>query len=495
MCWPIDRIRRRRAALRRDPLVLIENTGTRQRVVEACRQALSQGVRPGMTLPQARAMCPSLVHAEHEPGEDDRALIGLGRWLMRFTPVVSLAPPDTVFLDVGGCERLYGGLDVLMHRVADALAKLRITARLAIAPTPGAAWAIASFDPQPQKIVAENELPAALAPLPTAALRLDSAAVTLLSQLGIETIGQLMALPREDLPARFGAAILECIDLAMGRLFEPLVPLAPHTPIEAGIEFDGPVESIEAIWHVLRSLIGQLMTQLIRRGCGARQMRVAFHRANAPPIEKLIRLSRPSRDPVNLFNLLRCAFETVESDEGFIAIRLAVPVFERLSDEQIRLLDQHQQAADNELAHLVERLVARMGTGAIAQPRLVDSHLPERAFQWIEPQLDTPSRPARVMRCDVPPAVVPLRLLPVPVEVSVVVSPSHDEDGPPLLFTHKREVHRIAQSDGPQRIGGMWWEGRGKTRDYFDVQDESGRRYWLFRVVQTGKWYLHGLFE
>src|SRR5690606_19624933 len=118
------------------------------------------------------------------------------------------------------------------------------------------------------------------------------------------------------------------------------------------------------------------------RGCGARQVHVEFRRAYAPPIDKLIRLSRPSRDPANLFNLLRCAFETVESDRGFTAIRLAVPVFEPLSDQQLRLLEQRQQAGEDELAHLIERLIARMGAGSIVQAQLAESHLPERAFRW-----------------------------------------------------------------------------------------------------------------
>jgi protein ImuB len=48
---------------------------------------------------------------------------------------------------------------------------------------------------------------------------------------------------------------------------------------------------------------------------------------------------------------------------------------------------------------------------------------------------------------------------------------------------------------GPERIAGRWWDGNDKTRDYFDIADPTGNRFWLFRVSQTGKWYLHGTFE
>ena len=56
-------------------------------------------------------------------------------------------------------------------------------------------------------------------------------------------------------------------------------------------------------------------------------------------------------------------------------------------------------------------------------------------------------------------------------------------------------MHRLTHAVGPERIAGQWWDGHDKTRDYFDVEDESGQRWWLFRVLETFKWYLHGNFE
>jgi protein ImuB len=76
-----------------------------------------------------------------------------------------------------------------------------------------------------------------------------------------------------------------------------------------------------------------------------------------------------------------------------------------------------------------------------------------------------------------------------------MVSPSDDREGRPVMFVHEDGVHRVSHCVGPERIAGRWWDGHDKTRDYFDVQDAQGRRFWVFRVTQTGKWYLHGVFE
>ncbi len=56
-------------------------------------------------------------------------------------------------------------------------------------------------------------------------------------------------------------------------------------------------------------------------------------------------------------------------------------------------------------------------------------------------------------------------------------------------------MHRLDHVRGPERITGQWWNGRWKTRDYFDVLDVGGNRYWIFRVAQSGRWFLHGIFE
>ena len=93
------------------------------------------------------------------------------------------------------------------------------------------------------------------------------------------------------------------------------------------------------------------------------------------------------------------------------------------------------------------------------------------------------------------PSPRPLHLLPTPREVRVVVRPSEDRDGAPVAFQCDGQLHRIVHAVGPERIAGAWWTGHDKTRDYFDVEDESGRRWWVFRVLETSKWYVHGNFE
>src|SRR5207248_6183553 len=114
------------------------------------------------------------------------------------------------------------------------------------------------------------------------------------------------------LPARFGQQLLQRLDQAFGRIPEPLVPLEPFTPIAARMDFEAPIDSLETIWLVFKRLIEQVIPELARRGRGARELDLEFFRPYEKPIHHTIRLSRASRDPVNWFNLMRCALEGIE---------------------------------------------------------------------------------------------------------------------------------------------------------------------------------------
>jgi len=541
------------------PLVLIRTSGNRQQVVASSQEATAGGIRVGMTLAQARALCADVQAVEHDPSRQAKALEAMGRWMKQYTPVVALpreagatrhdvesnrsvgAPGEYyLFLDLTGCDRYFGGIKPIVDRVASALRRLRYHAKLAVAPTPGAAWALSLCGPahtivthadrcesagatyaRPLDTCASgSQLLDVLLPLPVYALRLDLATIAALHHLGLFTIGHVLALPREKVPVRFGALLLLRLDQATGRREEPLVPLDHVEPIAAGVEFDGVVDDLETLWIAIQGLIEQVVVELARRGLGARELLLEFVRAYAPKIDLNVRVSRPSRDAKNLFNLLRCAMERVLTDAGYVALRLSVPASQIIVDRQTTFTPDARATTSQDadaVVDLVDQLHARLGERAVERPRLIESHLPEFAVEWT-PHVTTPGAPpstspdsawSRVTENGLSPFHEPtgprvapqrrhrpLRLFPSPLPARAIVSPSHDRDGRPVWFAWEGGgAHTLVHVVGPERLCGPWWKGRNKTRDYFDVEDEQGKRFWVFRVNQTHAWYVHGTFD
>jgi protein ImuB len=157
--------------------------------------------------------------------------------------------------------------------------------------------------------------------------------------------------------------------------------------------------------------------------------------------------------------------------------------------------------------HLIERLRAKFGDVA-EWAELAEAHVPEHAFSYRKEAAAVEAKPSTIGKKP-PVASRPLCLLPLPRAIRVIVMPvegfastSESRDGQPVAFTHddvegfaSTQVHRLVHVRGPERIAGQWWNGSGKTRDYFDVADTAGSRFWLFRVMETNQWYLHGIFE
>jgi protein ImuB len=515
---------------------VIVTTARNQRLIIAASSAASaRGVEVGMPLAQAQAICSDLTHREHNACADAQALTSLARWMMRFSPLVCPTFDDhSIFLDITGCQRVFGGTDRILHQIMRTLRRWRLTARAAIAPTPGAAWAIAQHQgdcPLIKGTVPLRDLPTILSPLPVGALRLDRQCLHALHHLGIVTIAQLLALPRSQLPARFGDQLLLRLDQAPGKIAEPLDFLPYKAPIRAQQDFDFPISNPEPIAAILEKLIARIAADLVRIGHGVRRMEVDFLRPYAPTIHQTIHFSRPTRDAKKILRLIQCSMEGLTNKPaprsnqiafnrnadiaavdsrayhlfppaGFIGIILEAALVEPIEDEQLDLLDQEQRTGKIALEDLVERLRVRLGPQGLVRPELVQSHVPERAVREREEEarrhegipMDRDKPPARSekpveLAKPLPPR--PLQLCP-PIPIRVLAGSLSEGDGRPASFVLAGINRRIVHAVGPERITGQWWQAPARTRDYFDVEDSTGRRFWIFRVIENSRWFLQG---
>ena len=142
-------------------------------------------------------------------------------------------------------------------------------------------------------------------------------------------------------------------------------------------------------------------------------------------------------------------------------------------------------------ARLVDRIATRLGRQRVGKISVRDMHAPERASAWnADPVVSVPPPEDGVMRR-------PLTLFAPALPITVI---STVPDGPPLRFRWRRVLRTIARAEGPERIAPNWLRASdAKTRDYFRVEDEEGRRYWLYREGFYGRdeaprWFMHGLF-
>jgi len=340
---------------RHTPLLLVSEHRGRTMVMACNRPASRHAVRPGMTLAQAAALLPGEVRtAPYRPGQDARALHALARWAVRFTPDAADDPPDGLTLDATGCQRLYGSEQAMAEQVVEALAALGFTARAAVAPTIGAAWAVArcinhkpaaaerprgSAPPPRTAILTDDTLPAALDPLPVATLRLEPGVVEHLAEVGITRVEHLRRLPRHELAGRFDGQVLRRLDQSLGQAPETIVPVRVQPPPMVEAAFAGPSTNVEAIEAMARQLLDRLGAELLRQEAGVRRLVLEVDRLDrdlrTETHRESLTLSRPSRTASHLWALLRPRLERLHLGHGIERLALRAAGVARLRHGQL----------------------------------------------------------------------------------------------------------------------------------------------------------------
>ena len=501
------------------PVVLIVEAAHGQLIHAATAAALERGARVGGRLTDARALDPALAAEPADLAGDAALLRKLARWAGRWSPLVEVDEPDGLTLDVSGIAHLFGGEQGLIADMEGRFASLGLTARVAVASTAGAAWALAHGGGA--AICPKGKEAEALAPLAVAALRLEPRAVQILNRLGLKTIGALARVPRKALQRRFRDADgpLDALDRALGRKPEPLIAASAEPPPRAVVRLAEPATHAEAAAQALERLVPMLARELEQRRLGARRLHLSGYRVDGSVAGTTVATTIPSREPAHLKRLLADKAAALDPEFGFDGFALTASWCEPLGAAQQSLVGEPDGEA--EVAKLVDRLSVKLGPQRVRRPVTVESHVPERASGWVSAVASAPlegsgssggarSRApqralSRLLRHRPPSPSLgregrPERLLDRPEAIAVVYA---TPEGLPRRFVWRRAVHDIARVQGPERIAPEWWRERAtaRLRDYYRVEDDEGRRYWIFREGLAGDgrggapaWYLHGLF-
>ncbi len=503
------------------PLVTVHKVGSRVEVAAACPAARMLGIEPGMALTQVRAATPNVGVRDADPAGDravlDRLATALAR---RWSPGVSVsdAPPDIssgeagLFIDLTGVAHLHGGERAMARRIVRLLARLGYDARIGIADTPAAAWALARYDSSAVALLPPAHGLSPFTDYPVTALRLDTGAAELMRRLGIDRVGQLAAMPRAPLVRRFGRAVATRLDQLIGAVAEPVVPVVPRDPVIVAQRLAEPILTADPIAYWIAQLSHRLAQALAEQGRGARALVLALTRVDGSVQAIRVGFARATRDPLHMLRLLVRRVELIDPGFGIETVALHVTRDEPLGPEAMAG-DLEEQVPD--LAALVDAIINRIGASHLWRTRAVESDVPERSVAAAAPLDQVANAGARLVRDDVrhldtratphpwhPRWPRPTRLLRRPEPIDHVMAELPDSY--PRRFRWRGQMHQVVRGDGPERIAGEWWRRapeRQAIRDYFQVEDETGQRFWLFRRgdgqrPETGDmtWHLHGTF-
>ena len=222
-----------------------------------------------------------------------------------------------------------------------------------------------------------------LAPLPIRLLPAEQETQDRLRLFGLTRIGELAALDRSAVVARFGAAGGTLHDLANGLDGRPLRPRRPVERLHAQVELDPPVDSLEPLRFVLRHLCGALCEQLSARGAGAGRATLLLELEGAAPRRYDQSLPEPAAAADLLERLLMARLEADPPLEPVERLHLELDGTAPAAGLQLGLFTP-QLARAARLDWQLAGLVIRFGPDRLLHARLLDpeARLAQDRFAW-----------------------------------------------------------------------------------------------------------------
>ncbi len=458
---------------KQEPLAVVQHTGNKRLIVNCNEIAHDIGVRSGLTLNNAYAICPSLLTIDYDETKQRQHIESLCLWATNYSSRVAPVMPDTILIEIGASLLLFGGIDRLIQKIQGDLNDQGITAAIGIAPTPEAALLLSQVYYQsginPGYADTKDQIACLLSDIPVSALPLDEFTRKGLRQSGIKQCRQLFDLPATALSRRFGPACSELIYKLLGRIPSHYPEFQLPETFCRGIDLPLEAPDTSVLQFPINRLMHALCGYLRATESGIRTFDISLLHDKKSATRVTIRFIEANNNHQHLLRVATEKLATLTLQAPVTALQLKAVEVGPVGQSNMQLFDQNTNRSET-VEQAIDVLGARIGHEQLYKPKLAQDHRPEHAW-------DTTRQPNPV---DKTTHTRPLWLLPKP-------------QAAPASIVIKSQAERIEYG---------WWDSNDVRRDYYIAQDADGRWLWVFKERrsqqvtnnESEKFMIHGLF-
>jgi protein ImuB len=512
--FPLHAVLRLESDTAQNPAALFATSSKKSVVISANASARAFGVELDMTAPQAVARCPTLFIRTPQPDAEADARAALLAAGFTLSPSIEDTAPGVCTADVTGLDPKQR--ELAANRAIAELASLGLPATAGLASTPLLALyaaraafnrslsrnrsrSLSSASPPllPGRTKNENEErerfepdillvtdpTSFLAPLPLAAADPSPAFAAVFHSWGLRTLGDLTALPRDEIVRRFGAEGLAFYQRASGGASRPLHLVSPAQTFVAGMELENEIETLEPLLFLLRRFLDRLTLELRASQHVAVELHLELRLEDETQHTRSFRLPEPTADVEILFRTLHTHLESLQTDASICAVELRLTPARPLVRQQglfdTGLRDPHG------FAETLARISALVGADRVGTPQLQDTHRPDSAKLLSPPAVIPPAAEPPLH----PPLGLPLRRFRPPLVARVEFT----EGQPTYVWTENISGEISFRSSAWQSSGEWWQRDRTWARTEWDIALASGG---LYRLLRTGEaYFLEGEYD
>jgi protein ImuB len=362
--FPLRAALRSRPALALEPAALAPPPGTEPLLGPVTVAAEAAGVKPGMRMGEALAMCPSLVLVEEDPSAAEQAWEEIMRRLEDAGIAVETAEPGCAYFETRGVERLYGGLDSALRRALTAVGT-GWDARVGAAERRFCALAAASVARAGQVlVVSDAQSREFLAPLPLDLLPLDERRQLELKELGVTRLGELAGLPGGAVAERLGPDGRRAWSLARGGAAGRVRGRRPPAELFEELEFPEAVGNELTLRRTFGVLLDRLLDRPEREGRFIRKTAISARLVGGGSWRRTVTLREATTERDRLKHAL--GPKLAELPAPVVSLRLELVELTESQGQQLELMKAAGAELQSKLREGLRQVRASTGSGSVA---------------------------------------------------------------------------------------------------------------------------------
>ncbi len=467
--FSLQSVLRHEPELRAGAIALIDPALPKPVIVQLTSVASACGVREGLTVSQAMARCGNLIIRSRSVSQENSATETLLQTAYTFSPNIEATAPGICTMELKGL-----GLHEDSPRrdwaegILQILAQYYLEAKIGIARTPELALLVAHGAERISIVESADEY---IVPLPIAALNPSQELSEILSRWGVRTVGEFLALGKNEVAERLGVEALELFARVSTHSVRPLKLVLPPEAFTEEMEFRNEIETAAPLLFVLQRFVEQLSRRLEAIYLVIAEFHLHLGLASGAKYERIFKIPAPTGNSETLFQMLETHLETVRTDSPIVSLKLtAVPA--KPETHQFGLFECTLRN-QNQFVQTLARMSALVGEENVGTPQLIPSHKPD-SFRLLAQNFDSVS--TRSLELKIKNCGLQLRRFRPPM-------PAHFEfrSEKPALVRSDILTGAIAKVRGPFFSSGNWWDANRWAREEWDVETSDGSLLRIFR--------------
>ena len=452
------------------PLVVIDTHKNKRKIIAYNNLSKDYGIDKTISLSTALAICPDLIIKERNSSQEKKLLNNLAIIGYQFTADITIEN-HALCLEISKSKRLFRGYNNLLCLIHEKISLHKI-------------FAINGFGINPliAKILCKNKFQKFLPNLNNVYKELNKIPAIkitdnlntrkIFSQLGIQSIKDLIDIPISLLSERFDSDLISNLEILLNKKQQILYKFKPSKTFHDEIQYINGLTNKESLIFPMKSLLKSLNEYLIAIHCRCSQIIWEFTTPLNVNITMKIKLSRSKNDWSELLNLSRIKLDNINLPK--VVEKVSLYCADLIQDKKINneIFNDNKNKSQYK-GNLVDSIVAKVGEKALFTLLTKNEHIPEKAGsitkfdmkQFFEQQTTENTRPLWLLK-----------------------TPN------PIKFLNGKLYFKspITILSGPERINDNWWENNQQL-DYYIARDEEGTNYWIYK--SGVKWFIHGIFS